>query len=153
MLLGRRMNAGWATVRRHTQEQMGMSLRHESLRERRLPSSLVHQHQGSPLLAVPRASGTTGNPTTRGHCCLSGRQKAGGNRRERQGASGLQEAAGRSKGTPRHNDGVNKLTPGKQGCQKKSSNYPLERNLSAAPGRGPGTQRHPQTGAGCAVPF
>lgn len=60
----------------------------------------------------------------------------------RQGASSLQEAAGRSKGTPRHQDGVNKPTPGKQGCEKKSSNYKLERDLFVAPGRVPGAQRH-----------
>ena len=100
---------------------MGMSLSRVGLHERWDLSSLA------PSFQVPRVSGTTGNPTKKGHCCLSGGTESveGKEARAREPLVCKKQQVE----TPRHQDGVNKPTPGKQGHKKKSSNYQLESNL------------------------
>ena len=119
---GQVTNSRWSRGRRHTLVQMGMSLSWVSLHERRALSSLV------PSFQVPRASGTTGNPTKQGHCCLSWGTESleGKEARAREPLVCRKQQVE----TPRHQDGVNKPPPGKQGHKKKSSNYQLESNLS-----------------------
>ena len=98
-----------------------MSLSRVGLHERRDLSSLA------PSFQVPRVSGTIGNPTKKGHCCLSGGTESveGKEARAREPLVCKKQQVE----TPRHQDGVNKPTPGKQGHKKKSSNYQLESNL------------------------
>ena len=120
--LGKATNSRWSTGRRHTLVQMGMSLSWVSLHERRALSSLV------PSFQVPRASETTGNPTKQEHCCLSG----GTESMEGKEARAREPLVCRKRQveTLRHQDGVNKPPPGKQGHNKKSSNHQLESNVS-----------------------
>ena len=104
---GQVTNSQWSIGRRHTLVQMGMSLSWVSLHERRALSSLV------PSFQVPRASGTTGNPTKQGHCCLSG----GTGSMEGKEAKAREPLVCRKQlvETPSHQDGVNKPPPGKEG--------------------------------------
>lgn len=99
-----------------------MSLSWVSLHERGALSSLV------PSFQVPRASETTGNPTKQEHCCLSGGTESMEGKEER--AREPLVCRKRQVETPRHQDGVNKLPPGKQGHNKKSLNRQLESNFS-----------------------
>lgn len=89
---------------------MGTSLSRVGLHERGDLSSLA------PSFQVPRASGTTGNPTKKGHCCLSGGTESveGKEARAREPLVCRKQQVE----TPRHQDGVNKPTPGNRDIKR-----------------------------------